>query len=451
MWNLARERLAGTGTGTAVARSGGGVLAMRMVGAALALGLHLALARCLGVGEYGVYTYVAAWLLFPVLLSVLGHDLMALRYVAAYRAKHEWGLLKGVDGYSHRTVLALSVGVSGLCALIVYAVGDHLGASLRAASYVGCAMIPPLALSRLRNQILRALHQVVGPAFNEFILVPLTALAGLAACWIAGWPLTAAAMLAARGAGVVLGLVLLTRWLRRARREEFGPRDTVPAYRVGVWFGVALPLLLMSGFGVINNRADAIILGLVRGTDSVGLYTACARLALLLSWCQASINALTAPLFSQMHAQQKHEDLQRLASTTALIVAAISTPLVLVLGGFGAWLLSWFGPEFSAAYPCLLLLLAGQCANVLCGSVGHLLSMTGHQRIAMKVIGWYALANVLLNVLLIPRYGLTGAAFATAFTQGLTNLTLYVFVRRRLGVDASLFSLLRRRRKPDSA
>jgi O-antigen/teichoic acid export membrane protein len=91
------------------------------------------------------------------------------------------------------------------------------------------------------------------------------------------------------------------------------------------------------------------------------------------------------------------------------------------------------------ARPALLILAGGQLINALAGSVGLLMAMTGHQVESSIVLAVSAGLNVGLNYLLIPRYGLVGAALATGISTVVWNVTLAVRVRRLLGVRSTAF------------
>jgi O-antigen/teichoic acid export membrane protein len=111
---------------------------------------------------------------------------------------------------------------------------------------------------------------------------------------------------------------------------------------------------------------------------------------------------------------------------------------VIVLGRF---LLGLFGDEFVAAYPALVILAAGQIVNALCGTVGSLMIMTRLHREAATVFGGAAALNIALNAVLIPRFGLNGAAIATSTTVVLWNVVMVVLVVRKLGVNPTPFRL----------
>ena len=92
------------------------------------------------------------------------------------------------------------------------------------------------------------------------------------------------------------------------------------------------------------------------------------------------------------------------------------------------------------------LLLVGQLVNVLSGSVGMLLSMTGRHYFASLMVTACALLNVLLNYLLIPRFGMTGAALATVVTMILWNVAFVFRVRSVLDIRPTFICALVTRR-----
>lgn len=99
-------------------------------------------------------------------------------------------------------------------------------------------------------------------------------------------------------------------------------------------------------------------------------------------------------------------------------------------------MLAVFGPEFSASYLPMIILAVGQLLNVASGPVGTILSMSRQERFVGIGMSVSVICNILLNYLLIPRYGINGAAIATAVSVGIWNLLMVVFAKRILGVNA---------------
>jgi O-antigen/teichoic acid export membrane protein len=90
----------------------------------------------------------------------------------------------------------------------------------------------------------------------------------------------------------------------------------------------------------------------------------------------------------------------------------------------------------------LLILLVGQVVNAGCGPVAQLLNMTGYEKYTLRGVGVSTILNVVLNVILIPKYGIAGAAVASALTLVGWNLILVYFVARELGINSSVINSL---------
>jgi O-antigen/teichoic acid export membrane protein len=139
-------------------------------------------------------------------------------------------------------------------------------------------------------------------------------------------------------------------------------------------------------------------------------------------------------------------ELGRLASLTAKIGLAFAIVAAIGLVVAGPLLLSLFGGEFTAAYPVLVVLIAGGLVNAFTGVVAYLLTLTGHEVQALVTFALALAANIILNLLLIPHWGPVGAAAASTSSTILWNVAMVVYVRRRLGIDASALGLEPRHR-----
>jgi O-antigen/teichoic acid export membrane protein len=110
------------------------------------------------------------------------------------------------------------------------------------------------------------------------------------------------------------------------------------------------------------------------------------------------------------------------------------------LACLGPFILSLFGADFTSGYPTMLVVLGGLVLRSATGPVEFLLNVTGHHRDTMRVYAVAALASIGLNLVLIPAFGIIGAAIATYTAMLGGNAYLYVLVRRRLGVSAFVFA-----------
>ena len=141
-----------------------------------------------------------------------------------------------------------------------------------------------------------------------------------------------------------------------------------------------------------------------------------------------------APLISSQIASGNREQLQRLVHRAVAMVFVPSLIVAVVLLALNRWILDLFGSEFLAGSTPLFVLVIGQLVNALTGPVGFLLSLSGHERRSTTVYGCCTLLNVGLNLVLISRFGMTGAAVATSVSLAIANLWLTVLVVRHLKI-----------------
>jgi O-antigen/teichoic acid export membrane protein len=243
-------------------------------------------------------------------------------------------------------------------------------------------------------------------------------------------------------ASTIVALLLSICWHRRAL-----PRQVLvaqPQFDTGHWAHVLIPLIMISTLAVLEIQINVLMIGPLVSTKDAGIYSAAMRLSTLAIFGFMAVNTIAAPMFSQLHANGEHHQLQRLLTLSARGLAAFTIPVCAVLILFGKPLLMLFGKEFVRAYPVLVILTASHLIDVLSGSVGFLLTMTGHQGTAARMMLLRVAIHVTLGAMLIPRFEMVGAAWALLVASVTWNLVMVVCVRKLLNLDSTMFSIFRR-------
>ena len=121
------------------------------------------------------------------------------------------------------------------------------------------------------------------------------------------------------------------------------------------------------------------------------------------------------------------------------IMLLVSVPVTLFILLFPEWLMSMFGDAFTAAATALMILTIGQFVNIATGSVGYLLSMTGNETKVRDNVVISGILSVALGIILIPYYGVIGAAIAYACGVASQNLLGVYQVKKYLGFNTLCF------------
>jgi O-antigen/teichoic acid export membrane protein len=423
-----------------VARGGVTAFFVYSAGFALTYFSQLIIARIVGVDIYGVYAYVFAWIVVLAYFSTLGFDVGLLRFVPAYEAERAWPLLKGVIQYAQRRAafVGLSVIFIGICAVKAWASSPEL----RSTFLAGFALVPILALVRIRCSAVRAFGGVVSALVPDRVvrdgtLIGLLAVASLGL----GWTLNAPFVMVATLIGSALGLVCAGLAMRRRRPRAID--DILPAYDVAAWRRAAIPLVVLGATEALMNRTGVILLGWIADTKNAGIYSLAFNIALVVTLPRIAVNTLFAPVISDLYARGDKGTMQVLITRAASWTFCAGICIAAALFVLAEPLLAWFGAGYETGVPALRILLISQVMAASAGSQLYVMTMTGHERSATVLLVSCAMVNAGASAVLIGMFGLTGAAIGTAVSLVVWNVAMALFLWRRLNLLPGVLAIFR--------
>lgn len=393
------------------------------------------LARWLGAATFGAYGWLLAWAAVLTTMSAFGFDMLLVRDVAAYHAHGDLGALAGLRRVATLTTTAIALPLAALAvlALPTLARGDALVTTF------ACAILALLvvagALTRVRQSVLRGLHRPVVAQLAEAVVHPAALLALLLLALRAAAPSLSLAL--ALNAIAALGALLSVSWLLHRTERA---RTTAPAtYDTRLWLASASRMLLLTSLIALHGRLDILALGALAGVSTVGPYAAAVSGASLVPTALNITVIALAPTLAALAATGQIEALRTAAMRTVRLSLLGGLPVALAMIFFGQHFLSLYGARFGGARTALTVLTVGQIVNIVAGPVATLLAMAGHERDALVGMGVATAGHAMLCLLLIPRWGITGAAVASALSVCGWNIILWVYVRRRLGITLTPF------------
>jgi O-antigen/teichoic acid export membrane protein len=186
--------------------------------------------------------------------------------------------------------------------------------------------------------------------------------------------------------------------------------------KLGVILTNALPFMGMTISNEVMTYADRVLVAALSGFSDAGVYLVAARNAALVTVAVGAVQFVIAPYIATLKREADLRKLQGVCSLHTGLINLLSILCAVFLVLCVDFLLSLFGDDFLLARDSILILLSGYCISFLFGAPVQYLYMIGHQRSALVVVVLFALINVLLNALLIPKYGINGASVATAFS-----------------------------------
>jgi O-antigen/teichoic acid export membrane protein len=411
-----------------IARGAGIVLLGTIAGSGLKYLFEFIVARRLGPALFGVFFLGMTVFNLAARLGALELNSGLLRFVSLYKGENKTERVKGTVLAGLR--IALLAGSASALLLIAFS-GSWLGRALHAGQLSQVLKLLSIgviftAATEILVYSMQALGAVEYRVWVRSIFEPALSIVLALVFLNRGWGLSGAVL--AYLAPLVLGTLLAFGFLRRV----FPPlvRKDVPAVsdaREIIRF--SLPLLLAGLLSVFMVQINPLILGYFRPSAEVGVFGAAQRTALLLPLVLDSFNAVFAPMIADLTNRRALDKLEALFKIVTKWILALSFPVFLMLVFYGKDILSLWGKGYREGLACLIVIAAGQFVNCATGPVGYMISMSGRPRISLANTAGVLALNVALNILLIPRYGIMGSAFALALSLALVNLVRLVEVR----------------------
>lgn len=414
-----------------------GSLGVRVLSSILAFVMSIVFARFLGTSGLGTYSYATSWATLLGIPAALGLNLLMVREIAVYRSKGQYGLMKGMLRWSNLTVLMVSVAIALIAVVVSWNLKQDSDITVVLAVALAMVTVPIISLTNLKLGAMKGLQKVVLGQIPDSLFSPAMVICLItAAYFLLGDRFNVFWVLGIKIIASSITFTIGTKWLLNSLPAEVS--RVTPIYQGKKWLVDALPFMFLGTSQLLSSRIDIIMLGSFKGVEAVGIYTVILGVTKMTEFIHQATNNVLAPAIATLYSEGKMRQLERMVRKSMLVVFMIS----LLVGGtlilFSRQVLLIFGAEFTPGTATMGILIIGSIFNSFTGAVGMLLNMTGHQNDTAIAVGLNAILNIVLNSILIPRWGINGAATATTISLILINITKVILVKKRLGI--SLYS-----------
>ncbi|NJK57584.1 MAG: flippase [Pleurocapsa sp. SU_5_0] len=393
------------------------------------------LARILGANNYGTYVYVITCVSILQIPACLGISSLLVREIAAYQAKSRFGLMTGLLRWANQIVLFVSLSLAILAVFFVKYLDLGWSNQMQNVFYVALISLPLSSLTTVRQGAMEGLNQVLKGQVAETLVQPVLFLILISILYglfqeapNVTWIMTTRVLTVA--VAFFIGTQLLRKTLVRIKYKP-----EIIEYDIDNWLSSVLPFLLINAVYVIYNKTDALMLGAMRGTEDVGIYYINDRISDLILFIVTAVNTSVTATIVSLHVKKDRINLQKLVTKASKVNIIIALPITLILIIFGKYILSIFGAEFISGYMALVISCLGKLFIVCLGLTAVLLSMTGYENYIAKIVGFSSIINVILNYILIPLWGIIGAALATVVSIVICNIYLAIMVYKKLKLN----------------
>lgn len=402
---------------------------VRVAAQLLALISSVLLARLLGVEGYGIYGFTMAVVGLLAIPVNLGLPQFIVRQCAIYRGRDDLSSMKGLLIRANQVVITSAVIIGAGSAFIVENWVSSAGAVAPQVLLFAFPLLPLIALNGIRSAALRGLGRVVLGQTPELLLRPLIFIMLLGIAVVVSQNLKPTQAILINVAAMAAAFVFGAWMLHSSLPSGFKRADAKFSERQ--WLAGSWPFLALGGAHVLMQQTDVLMLGILANAEDVGIYRAVSQAAMLVVFGFFAVNTVIAPYLARLHDAKDEANLQRiitLAAQGAFLMAMLFVFVYIVAGD--RLLMFVFGEAFSGGYLALVILAAGWLGHVGMGAAGMILNMTGYAWYSAAGVLVAGVLNVALNVILIPFFGLEGAALATAVSLMVHNVLLAYWVFR---------------------
>lgn len=414
-----------------------------MEGHSLVLGLVISilLARGLGVADFGTFASFQAVVFVGLAVMRTGGPLLIVREIAAALSSGKLSTVRGMTLVSDRYVLCLAVLVAGIAGG-TFVLLDTAKATLFATG-LGVAYL--WAALSIFDGVSRGFGAVLLGRAAELVVRPLVLAVALSAIFLYGGGITLTAAILLFAASILVGLLFsLVVRLLVARAE--GLRAATPEVHWWPWGKSLLQLGAIGILGTLSVQLEVLMLTSLATPEEVGLYRAASQIGLLTALGLGIVNLQLAPQFSAALARGDRDAVQALALRASRFALALGLPIALVaLVAADPLVRLLYGSDFAAAAPAMRIVALGQLMTPLSGVAALILISGQREMLVLAVSAGTLVVGTVLNLMLIPLLGATGAAVAFVAALWLWNAVLVVLVWRLYAV-ISLPVALRRTR-----
>jgi len=405
-------------------------LVLKVLATGLAFSFNIVLARLLGAEGAGLYFLALSITSIMAVVGRVGLDNTFVRFTASNVAIDDWEAVKGL--YRQGTRLALIA--SSIVAIVMFLAAPWLANSVFSKPvltdlirWMALAIIP-VVLFNTHAQLLKGLKRIRDHIIVLSIALPLFSLLGIiilipfkgleGAIW-------AYILAASITAGLGIGL-----W----RKNTSKMLNLKGQFDISQLLQSCIPLFWVSLLRMVINWTPVLMLGIWVSNAEVGIFSIANRTAMLVNFTLTAVNSIAAPKFAALHQQGNVKALAHIAQNSAKLMTLAASPMLLLFLFAPEWILALFGAQFIEGGLALSILAMGQFINVVTGSVSAVLVMSGYERLQRNILILCAFLCIVLNTVLIPNFGIIGAALATAITLAAKNLVAAMVVWQRMGI-----------------
>jgi len=405
---------------------------IRSLGAVASFFMNLVIARQLGVTEAGNFFLGIVLVTVSGILFALGGNNQLVRYLGIYSDEDNWAYVSNVFWQIIKRVLLFAIPATILLISCCHFISQNIfhKNDISPTLFWMFLTIPVYTFTTLLAYAFQGIKKVLLSISLQGIFIQ----SALSLLVLIIKPSTA------KNVGelyffisVAIMLVGIFYWIKfvHKRIDTSAGKEPLP----NTFWKSTRELWYLSILQASIQWGGQFMVGIFCDSKSVALLAVAQRTSMLISFILVAVNLVSAPRFASLYKQKKMDELKRYAINSTRIMVIFALPITLTMILFPTMIMNLFGKGFSGGANLLRILTLGQFMNIVTGSVGYLLMMSGHEKNLKNITLVCGIFSVILNLLLINAFGTLGAAIGISISVAVQNLAAVFTVKKRLGFN----------------
>lgn len=228
----------------------------------------------------------------------------------------------------------------------------------------------------------------------------------------------------------IITTIIIFRLFKKQKDDSILPSDTNP-FSYSFIAHKSYPMAISNLAVFLMMTFDIVFLKKFKGDETVAYYAIAMKLVSILFMINNSVYISVSLKIAQLYTDNNKKELLKTLKQSARMIVFLTVPVVLFVCLFSENILYFFGENYTQSKQALLILMVGQLFASFFGVSAIYLNMTGRQSIFQIVLIFAVLVNLILNIILIPEYSMTGAAIAFVSSLLFWNIVTAIIVYKK--------------------
>ena len=391
----------------------------------------LLIAKLYGASALGSFVLAQTMLLMVTIIAKLGFDTLSVKYISKNYKENNIQKIRSI----YTVILKLVVVWSIILSILLFFLSDYIAVligkpEMKKLYQIASIGILPFSLLLIHSESFRGLKNIIYYSIFRNMSTPFIASIILLLFYYFNMNTFEYPLYSYILSIIILSVISFILWNKKIPYPTNKNKDI----KIKPLLFESLPMMLTSSMSYILNWTSILILAYYRPEWEIGVYNIAMKVSLLTGISLFAINSIAAPKFAEMYRKESMEEFKNIITQSTRLIFLSSFPFLLLFLIFPNFFLSLFGDEFIYGKWALIFLTIGQFINAISGSVGYILQMTGNQKIFQYIMISSTIINIILNLILVPKYGINGAAISSLISVSFWNITSIIIIKIKYNI-----------------